>query len=270
MPKHTDTYARAYDCCDLILTELGRFPSIDLIRERIGVNSPVTIKKAMNEWTQHFAETHFDKINRPDIPATLLHSVEQVWKLAVIEAEKTFQQKEKDYLQTLADAQVELSESQLNTQVLDKALQEVRAGVAENERQLLELRQQLENKTQENQSLQLQLTATEKQLNDQQLVMQEQEKRWQQQQEQDQSWFARRITEEKQFTEEKWQEKLQRQAMQITSLTESEISLRQLCSSLRQEQKSLQQVLARYQTEDKKNNRFKSKSGFGARKAAHQ
>lgn len=262
MPKHTDTYARAYDCCDLILIELGRFPSIDLIRDHIGVNSPVTIKKAMNEWTQHFAETHFDKINRPDIPATLLHSVEQVWKLAVIEAEKIGQQKEKDLLQTLADTQAELSESQLNTLVLNKALKEARAGGVENERQILELRQQLENKEQENKNLRQQLTTNEKQLSNQQLLMQEQEKRRQQQQEQDQAWFARRITEEKQFSEEKWQEKVQRQAMQITALIESEISLRQLCSSLRHEQQSLQQALAVYQNDDKKVNRFKSKSRF--------
>jgi hypothetical protein len=88
MPKLTDTYARAYDCCDAVFTELGRFPTIDLIRERIGVNSPMTIKKAMNEWTRHFAEQHFDKLNRPDVPAALAHAMEQAWKLAVVEAER--------------------------------------------------------------------------------------------------------------------------------------------------------------------------------------
>ena len=61
MPKITDTYTLAYDCCETILRELNRFPTIDLIRERIGVNSPTTIKKAMNNWTAEFAKRYIEQ-----------------------------------------------------------------------------------------------------------------------------------------------------------------------------------------------------------------
>jgi hypothetical protein len=270
MPKHTDTYARAYDCCDLILTELGRFPSIDLIRERIGVNSPVTIKKAMNEWTQHFAETHFDKINRPDIPVTLIHSVEQVWKLAVIEAEKNFQQQENDYRQTLAAVETEMDRLLQENQLLKTALTEARSDILDKLAQIDLLQQQLNAGDVEIRSLQQRVDLNEKQLDENALLLQQQTNRWQQQQEQDQSWFARRITEEKQFIEEKYQEKIQRQAMQIASLTESEVSLRQLCTSLRQQQASLQEALNASLQGDKKAGRFKFTTKNALRKRNQQ
>lgn len=260
MPKLTDTYARAYDCCDRILTELGRFPTIDLIRERIGVNSPTTIKKAMNEWTQHFAEQHFDKLHRPDIPVTLIHSVEQVWKLAVLEAEKAYLDKEKAYQHSLAENQAVLVQQQQEQQTLKAILRDTDTALAQAGQYSQALQQQLNGQQQENAELQEKVAANEKQLQEQHKLMQEQALRWQQQQEQEQEWFARRLSEEKQFLEEKWQEKIQRQAQQIAVLSESETSLRQVCASLRQEQQRLQQVLSKLDQGQNKPHRFKIKS----------
>ena len=268
MPKLTDTYARAYDCCDAVFTELGRFPTIDLIRERIGVNSPVTIKKAMNEWTQHFAEQHFDKLNRPDIPVALTHAMEQAWKLAVVEAEKAYLQKEQGYQDTIAENRLAMAGLEQEKASLKQALGEARGQIAENEQQIQALRQQLDTQAQALAQLAGKLTDAEKQLVDQQTLMQEHSQRWQQQQEQDQAWFARRISEEKQFAEDKHQDKLQRQGQQIALLTESEASLRQTCTGLRQELRRVETALA----ESQKNTgqRFKFKPKVKANKKAGQ
>ena len=92
MPKTTDTYARAYEACATVFTELARFPTIELIRERIGVNSPTLIKRAITDWTLEFAERHREKMTRPDLPNSLLEATENLWKLALLEAQRTFQQ----------------------------------------------------------------------------------------------------------------------------------------------------------------------------------
>jgi chromosome segregation ATPase len=90
MPKHTDTYARAYEACGSVFTELARFPTIDLIRERIGVNSPTVIKRAITDWTLAFAEQAREKQGRPDLPHALLETAERLWALALREARTQF------------------------------------------------------------------------------------------------------------------------------------------------------------------------------------
>jgi hypothetical protein len=240
MPKLTDTYARAYDCCDAVFTELGRFPTIDLIRERIGVNSPVTIKKAMNEWTRHFAERHFDQLNRPDVPAALTHAMEQAWKLAVLEAEKAYRQKEQGYQQTITENRMAMEGLLQEKAFLNQTLGEARGQLAEGERQIQALRQQMDTQAQALAQLAEQLVDAEKQLVGQETLMQEQHQRWQQQQEQDQAWFARRILEERQFAEDKLKDKLERQALQIAALKESEAALQNTGVSLRRELRRLE------------------------------
>ncbi len=250
MPKLTDTYARAYDCCDQIFIELGRFPTIDLIRERIGVNSPTTIKKAMNEWTQHFAEKHFDMINRPDIPVMLSDAMKQAWKLAVIEAEKAYLQKEQSYQQLISQKQTIIEGLQQEKIFLNRGLEESRAQSAAEEKQIRILQQQVASQNQEQHRLLEQLKATEKQLTEQQAMVLEQTQRWQYQQEQDQNWFARRILEEKQFVEGKYLEKIQRLQQKTAVLTESETALQQLCASLRRDHQRLSEALLETQKSD--------------------
>ncbi|MGZ8160902.1 MAG: DNA-binding protein [Methylobacter sp.] len=237
--------------------ELGRFPTIDLIRDRIGVNSPTTIKKAMNEWTQHFAEKHFDKINRPDMPVALLHAMEQAWKLAVVEAEQAYLKKEQGYQNTIAETQAAVAEMQQAMAFVNQTLGQARAQLEQREQQINVLQQQLDEQVRIAGQLREQLSVSEKDLAEQHRLLQTQEQRRQQQQEQDQAWFARRISEEKQYMEEKWHDKVQRLAQQIALLSESEAILQALCASLRREQLRLQEALALAQTPKPDAHRFK-------------
>ncbi|WP_156829927.1 DNA-binding protein [Methylovulum miyakonense] len=260
MPKLTDTYARAYDCCDAVFTELGRFPTIDLIRERIGVNSPVTIKKAMNEWTRHFAEQHFDKLNRPDVPVALAQAMEQAWKLAVVEAEKAYLQKERGYQQTVADQQAAMDALAQDKAGLAQTLAAVEARLAESEGQVVALRGELEAQAETVRLLSGQRDATEQQLTQQLALAVEQDLRWRQQQEQDQAWFARRILEERQFAEDKLKDKLERQALQVAVLRESEAALQNTGIGLRRELRRLEVALAESQQNIKQPFKFKPNS----------
>ncbi|TAL51006.1 MAG: DNA-binding protein [Methylovulum sp.] len=261
MPKLTDTYARAYDCCDQVFMELGRFPTIDLIRDRIGVNSPTTIKKAMNEWTRHFAEKHFDKLNRPDVPAALAHAMEQAWKLAVVEAEQAYLKKEQGYQNTIAENQAVVAELQQAMAFVNQTLGQARAQLEQREQQINVLQQQFDEQTRLAGQLREQLSVSEKDLEEQHRLLQAQEQRRQQQQDQDQdqdqAWFARRISEEKQYMEEKWHDKVQQQQQQIALLSASEATLQALCANLRREQLHLQEALALAQTPKPDAHRFK-------------
>ncbi|PPD50032.1 MAG: hypothetical protein CTY16_02600, partial [Methylobacter sp.] len=138
-----------------------------------------------------------------------------------------------------------------------QTLGQARGQLAEGERQIQALRQQLDTQAHALAQLEGQLTDTKKQLADQQALMQEQSQRWQQQQDQDQAWFARRISEEKQYMEEKWHDKVQRQQQQIALLSASEATLQALCANIRREQQRLQEALALVQTPKPDAHRFK-------------
>ena len=140
--------------------------------------------------------------------------------------------------------------------------------LAQGEQHIQALRQQLDTQAQALAQLAGQLADAEKQLAEQQAVMQEKCQRWQQQQEQDQTWFARRISEEKQFAEDKHQDRLQRQSQQIALLNESEASLRHTCSGLRQELRRVEAALAESQKNTRQ--RFKFKPKVKANKKAGQ
>ena len=96
MTKSTNTYELAYECCDTVFFEDGRFPTIDSIRERIQVNSPAVIKRAMNDWTLHFVERHREKLQNPNMPSLLVDASESIWKLALKEANQTFSERSRE------------------------------------------------------------------------------------------------------------------------------------------------------------------------------
>jgi hypothetical protein len=106
------------------------------------------------------------------------------------------------------------------TAFMNQSLGQARGEITETEQQIQALSQQLDTQAETLHQLAGQLTDAEKQLAEQQAMMQEQSQRWQQQQTQDQAWFARRITEEKQFAEDKHLGRLQRQSQQIALLKE--------------------------------------------------
>lgn len=96
MEKRSDTYSLAYECCNSVFLEDGRFPTIDAIRDRIHINSPAVIKRAMNDWTLHFVERHRQKLENPNMPAVIVDASESLWKLAMSEAKKAFDVREKE------------------------------------------------------------------------------------------------------------------------------------------------------------------------------
>lgn len=121
MAKSTNTYELAYECCDTVFFEDGRFPTIDSIRERIHVNSPAIIKRAMNDWTLHFAERHREKLQNPNMPSLLIDASESIWKLALTEANQAFSERsreldlrEAEWKSEIAAIQQLLKESEVN------------------------------------------------------------------------------------------------------------------------------------------------------------
>lgn len=253
MPKITDTYANAYACCDQVLMETGKFPTIDAIKTRIGVNSPNTINNAIKAWTQAFAERQLDKQSRPDIPACLLEGVEQIWKLAALEAEKIYSEKEIAFKNALAESQKTIEQQQKALMQLGVQVEELHAHNGQLLAKICSADALNTEITQENKLRQEQIMALESQLISKEAHFLEQEAKWQERQEQDQQWFARRLQEEKTFIEQNWREKNQRQQEAIQSLTLSEESLRQTCVSLSRDHKKVTEELKTLQkTVDKK------------------
>ncbi len=168
MTKSTNTYELAYECCDTVFFEDGRFPTIDSIRERIQVNSPAVIKRAMNDWTLHFVERHREKLQNPNMPSLLVDASESIWKLALKEANQTFSERsseldlrEAEWKSEIAELKKSLKEcesawnaeklkleaelesrSVLLTETIDK-LEQKSASLDETERALSETKQAL-------------------------------------------------------------------------------------------------------------------------------
>ena len=253
MPKITDTYANAYACCEQVLLETGRFPTIDAIRARIGVNSPNTINNAIKAWTQDFAEKQLDKRSRPDLPPVLLDSIEKIWKLAAVEAAKNHAEKESAFKVSLMELQNNLNQQ---LALVGKLKQELETASLQNQQfsvKMEELSALNGELAQENASQQHVIVGLESQVQQKDAQLQEQEAKWLERQEQDQLWFARRLHEEKTFIEQTWHDKSQRQQETIQSLLLSEESLRQTCVSLNREHKKATEELAALQkTLDKK------------------
>jgi chromosome segregation ATPase len=129
MPKHTDTYARAYEACAEIFTELARFPTIDLVRERIGVNSPTVIKRAITDWTLAFAEQARAKRGRPDLPGALLDAADTLWQLALREAHTQFEQDRRAWVGEKTELEDRLSAAEHDREALAQELEAHRAAV---------------------------------------------------------------------------------------------------------------------------------------------
>ncbi|KJV05165.1 DNA-binding protein [Methylocucumis oryzae] len=243
MPKLTDTYNLAYAACSDILSELGRFPTIDLVRARIGVNSPATIKKAMTDWTVQFAAQQQERLQRPGVPPLLLEHLEQLWGLAVNEARATYREQEQAYQAEIQSLTAELSAQQQLVSDLSQTLSEARHALLQHEAAQQRLHEQLTQSEQTRQALQQHLAERDVELARTNQQLQAEQQRHHQQHAQDQAWFARRLVEEKYFLDAKHQDEITRLKQQLASLSDSEAGLRQLCARLNQEQQRLSQAL---------------------------
>jgi len=227
MPKLTDTYARAVEACDLILFETGKFPTIDSVRDRIGVNSPTTINKAIKHWTEAFAKKHYEKKTQPDVPTVLFNAVEAVWRLAVTQAQQAYALKEIEFQQQIADLNQLLShtreESERNRQGLEEALallQEAHANAGEMQEAIDHVDKESNDKTFRISQLEFQLQETN--------ARHESEKKdWDATRESDHAWSLKRIEEEKELAANRWQDKVGQLNNTVAALKESEGALRQ-------------------------------------------
>lgn len=247
MPKMTDTYQLAYTCCETILKELNRFPTIDLIRERIGVNSPNTIKKAMNDWTASFAKQYIEqqqsKMHFPEVPNLLTDAVYQLWKLSVNEAEQLANTK-------TAVLQAQLNELQQTIDQYKADLSETQQALENKNHQLKAAESQIVTLDHENSLKQKELLETQQRENALANTLEEQTK-WEialkeqhtQRLQQEQDWMQRRIGEERELAADKWQGKQQQLEERLVFLkTQAEQALQSQTVTQAQNQQLLAEI----------------------------
>ncbi|OAI16230.1 hypothetical protein A1507_11765 [Methylomonas koyamae] len=208
MSNRTDTYTLAYECCAIVLSEDGRFPTIEAIRDRIGVNSPTVISRAIKDWTLHFANKHKETFERPDMPAVMLDTAASLWQLALKEASKQFDEQRQQFEENARNDQALIS--QLQQQLVDQQAQwdtersqqsqhneELRHANAELATALAEARQSLSHTNAEWASTREALSRAEGSLSAANAALQAQESAWSNRFNQQHDWHLARIEEEK-------------------------------------------------------------------------
>lgn len=220
MPKMTDTYSLAYECCDLVLGETQRFPTIDAIRARIGVNSPTTIKKAINDWTVAFAEKHFHSMHRPEVPVVLQDATESLWKLALKESAEIYRAQTEQHLaerealnRHIEDLKDRLAARDQELLQLSQAVNQLEFTLSELSAQLIERQNDLDDFQQQNRLLTMNQEKLEQQLTSER-------EQWQAHTQQNETWYQQRIVEERDLAAEKWQAQV-RHLEALKSLLES-------------------------------------------------
>ena len=139
MPIVSDSYNRAYDACDVVLIEEGRFPTVEAIRARIGTNSPAIIKRAINDWLLNFAKQHKERIHRPELPAALLDAVDNIWKTATDQSQKLFDTASEEFRlrETELESHIAFITNTMNQQKVDWLEKEKRYDEQISQQQLL-------------------------------------------------------------------------------------------------------------------------------------
>ena len=213
MPKITDTYALAYACCETILKELSRFPTIDLVRERIGVNSPNTIKKAMNDWTAAFAKQYIEQqrsqLDCPGVPTVLTDALYRLWQQTAAEARQTYTDQAAVSQQHITELQQVIEQQLTSLADADQALVQAAIKQSTAEQQLTALNTDHDRlqagllTTQQREQALLKTLEAQKQ---RKIELNEQH---QQRLQQEQDWMQRRILEERELAANKWQDKHQ-------------------------------------------------------------
>ena len=213
MKKNTDTYSLAYECCDQVFLEEGRFPTIDAIRERIHINSPAVIKRAMNDWTLHFVDKHRRKLEHPNMPAVLVDAAESLWQLALQQAGQAYGERQaaldrkeadwQDRLQALEKQRAD--QEQAWRQESERMAQELAAQadvVLELSGQLGTTAARLDDTEQWLAEARQDLSRVEGALAEARAANEAQAREWAAKFEKDHAWHLRRIEEEKELLKE--------------------------------------------------------------------
>lgn len=82
-----NTYTLAYEACEKLLAESGRIPTIEIIKQIIGINSPNTISAAIKDWKKSLPKTTgIDIKNDAAIPPSVLEAASAIWQQALLQA----------------------------------------------------------------------------------------------------------------------------------------------------------------------------------------
>jgi chromosome segregation ATPase len=271
--KNTNTYSLAYECCDVVFLEEGRFPTIDAIRDRIHINSPAVIKRAMNDWTLHFVEKHRRKLEHPNMPAVMVDAAESLWQLALQQAGQAYGERN----QALAQRE---SEWQHQLQALSQVLEDKEnAWQQESGRMAQELSAQaelilevtgklgatvarLEDTEQWLAEARQNLSRVEGALAEARTANETQAREWTAKFEKDHEWHLRRIEEEKEVLRKKQAKTLadQKRALELAQIDQEALRIRltqimhqvgdslERQSKLETENETLRDKLARLET----------------------
>jgi chromosome segregation ATPase len=247
MPIVSDSYNRAYDACDVVLIEEGRFPTVEAIRARIGTNSPAIIKRAINDWLLNFAKQHKERIHRPELPAALLDAVDNIWKTATDQSQKLFDTASEEFRlrETELESHIAFITNTMNQQKVDWLEKEKRYDEQISQQQLLLESHQKELANNEATLLRVrdQLAETQQKLGCADATILELRKyqenqmiEWKERAEQAHEWHLKRIGEEKdslRMTYETQLEKLSKKLQSESIENESQkIRLTQLMSKV--------------------------------------
>jgi chromosome segregation ATPase len=230
MPKHTDTYARAYEACAGIFTELARFPTIDLVRDRIGVNSPTTIKRAITDWTLAFAEQFQAKRLRPDLPGTLLDAADTLWQLALREAHTQFEHDRQTWAEEKTALEARLGAAEQNREELAREFEayraEAEAEVAAHREQRVQQAHSLEAEQSARRAAEQALAEARAELGvaaatlaTERAQFAERQQDWEARFDREQRWHLQRIAEEKTRLEAQQQRELAQRDHELSRLT---------------------------------------------------
>jgi hypothetical protein len=228
MPIVSDSYNRAYDACDAVLIEEGRFPTVEAIRARIGTNSPAIIKRAINDWLLNFAKQHKERLHRPDLPAALLDAVDNIWKTATDQSQKLFDTASEEFRLRQAELESHIAfittttdqqkvdwlekekryEEQISQQQL--LLESHKKELANNQVTLLQMRDQLAE-TQQN------LGCADATILELRKYQEDQSIEWKARNEQAHEWHLKRIAEEKESLRLMYETQLEKLSKKLQS-----------------------------------------------------
>jgi len=90
----TDTYTLAYEACGSYFVATGKMPTVESIKEAIGIKSPTTISTAIKDWKTALAKSMGEnKVAITGIPVDLNDAFVAVWQKAQTAAAAGFRER---------------------------------------------------------------------------------------------------------------------------------------------------------------------------------
>jgi hypothetical protein len=127
-----NTYTLAYEACEKLFSESGQIPTIEVIKQLIGISSLNTISIAIKDWKKNLSKTRQVNINDPDGTPSFLHEIiSDIWQQALLQATDNLQAQWEECRirqQLLADKESDLIEERIralhSTMLTEQKLQE--------------------------------------------------------------------------------------------------------------------------------------------------